>query len=144
MRESSNLHSIPVRPGQFSVMETDLKMNVLKLSLQVLICAALIAVPAFSETLQQSDSNPQAQTPVPTGTQTATVPAPSQSTQGSAPLRVMIGMRDIFSFERSGIDESGKVRGTFRATGEKPTFAERLATSGARLRPALFESKVEV
>jgi pilus assembly protein CpaF len=56
----------------------------------------------------------------------------------------MIGMRDIFSFERSGIDESGKVRGTFRATGEKPTFAERLATSGARLRPALFESKVEV
>jgi pilus assembly protein CpaC len=91
MRESSNLHSIPVRPGQFSVMETDLKMNVLKLSLQVLICAALIAVPAFSETLQQSDSNPQAQTPVPTGTQTATVPAPSQSTQGSAPLRVMVG-----------------------------------------------------
>jgi len=56
----------------------------------------------------------------------------------------MIGMRDIFSFERSGIDESGRVRGTFRATGEKPTFAERLATSGARLRPALFESKVEV
>jgi pilus assembly protein CpaF len=56
----------------------------------------------------------------------------------------MIGMRDIFSFDRSGIDESGKVRGTFRATGEKPTFAERLATSGARLRPALFESKVEV
>src|SRR6476469_2475491 len=29
----------------------------------------------------------------------------------------MIGMRDIFSFERSGIDESGKVRGMFRATG---------------------------
>ena len=56
----------------------------------------------------------------------------------------MIGMRDIFGFDRTGIDESGKVRGAFRATGEKPTFAERLATSGARLRPALFESKVEV
>jgi pilus assembly protein CpaC len=66
-------------------------MNVLKLSLQVFICAALIGVPAFSETLQQSDSNSQAQTPLPTGTQTATVPAPSQSTQGSAPLRVMVG-----------------------------------------------------
>jgi pilus assembly protein CpaF len=56
----------------------------------------------------------------------------------------MIGMQDIFGFERSGIDESGKVRGAFRATGEKPTFGERLAISGARLRPALFESKVEV
>jgi pilus assembly protein CpaF len=56
----------------------------------------------------------------------------------------MIGMRDIFGFERTGIDENGKVRGAFRATGEKPTFADRLATSGARLRPALFESKVEV
>jgi pilus assembly protein CpaF len=56
----------------------------------------------------------------------------------------MIGMQDIFGFERTGIDENGKVRGSFRATGEKPTFADRLATSGARLRPALFESKVEV
>ena len=56
----------------------------------------------------------------------------------------MIGMRDIFGFDRTGIDENGKVRGAFRATGEKPTFAERLAISGARLRPALFESKVEV
>jgi pilus assembly protein CpaF len=56
----------------------------------------------------------------------------------------LIGMQDIFGFERSGIDESGKVRGVFCATGEKPTFGERLAISGARLRPALFESKVEV
>jgi pilus assembly protein CpaF len=55
-----------------------------------------------------------------------------------------IGMHDIFVFERSGIDESGKVRGMFRATGIRPHFAERLATSGARLRPALFESKAEV
>ncbi len=55
-----------------------------------------------------------------------------------------IAMQDIFSFDRSGIDESGKVRGTFRATGVRPQFAERLAVSGARLRPALFESKAEV
>ena len=55
-----------------------------------------------------------------------------------------IGMQDIFTFDRSGIDESGKVRGMFRATGVRPHFAERLATSGARLRPALFESKTEV
>src|SRR5437879_5802522 len=55
-----------------------------------------------------------------------------------------IAMQDIFTFDRTGIDENGKVRGVFRATGIRPQFAERLATSGARLRPALFESKAEV
>jgi pilus assembly protein CpaF len=55
-----------------------------------------------------------------------------------------ITMQEIFVFERRGIDESGKVRGTFRATGVRPVFAERLATAGARLRPALFESKTEI
>jgi pilus assembly protein CpaF len=55
-----------------------------------------------------------------------------------------ISMQDIFVFERRGIDDSGKVRGTFRATGIRPAFAERLATAGARLRPALFESKTEI
>jgi pilus assembly protein CpaF len=55
-----------------------------------------------------------------------------------------IAMQDIFVFDRLGIDESGKVRGLFRATGIRPKFAERLATGGCRLRPALFESRVEV
>jgi pilus assembly protein CpaF len=55
-----------------------------------------------------------------------------------------INMQDIFIFDRSGIDENGRVRGTFRATGVRPHFADRLATSGARLRPALFESRSEV
>ena len=55
-----------------------------------------------------------------------------------------IAMHDIFTFERTAVDESGKVRGVFRATGIRPHFAERLATGGARLRPALFESKSEV
>ncbi len=55
-----------------------------------------------------------------------------------------IAMQDIFVFERRAIDENGKVRGTFRATGVRPAFADRLATSGVRLRPALFESKTEI
>ena len=55
-----------------------------------------------------------------------------------------IAMQDIFSFDRTGTDENGKVRGVFRATGTRPRFAERLATSGARFRPALFESSTEV
>jgi pilus assembly protein CpaF len=53
-------------------------------------------------------------------------------------------MQDIFTFERRAIDENGKVQGTFRATGVRPVFADRLATYGARLRPALFESRTEV
>jgi pilus assembly protein CpaF len=56
----------------------------------------------------------------------------------------MIAMQDIFVFERTGIDESGKVRGVFRSTGLAPHFAERLATAGCRLSPALFESRMEV
>jgi len=53
-------------------------------------------------------------------------------------------MQDIFVFERHGIDEAGKVRGTFKATGIRPKFADKLAIAGARLRPTLFESKVEI
>ncbi len=56
----------------------------------------------------------------------------------------MIILQDIFIFERSGVDESGKVRGVFRSTGVAPHFAERLATAGCRLSPALFESRMEV
>jgi pilus assembly protein CpaF len=56
----------------------------------------------------------------------------------------LVAMQNIFEFERTGIDEGGKVRGIFQATGIRPDFAERLATGGSRLRPALFESKTEV
>jgi pilus assembly protein CpaF len=56
----------------------------------------------------------------------------------------IVAMQDIFSFDRAGIDGNGKVRGTFRASGVKPKFTDRLATAGARLRASLFESKSEV
>jgi pilus assembly protein CpaF len=56
----------------------------------------------------------------------------------------MITLQDVFVFDRSGIDESGKVRGVFHSTGHPPHFAERLATAGCRLSPALFESRMEV
>jgi pilus assembly protein CpaF len=56
----------------------------------------------------------------------------------------IIALQDIFVFERTAIDESGKVRGVFRASGLRPRFADRLATGGCRLRPALFESRLEV
>src|SRR5450432_2354625 len=47
----------------------------------------------------------------------------------------VICMQDLFTFDRHGIDETGKVKGTFRASGIRPKFAERLATAGCRLRP---------
>jgi pilus assembly protein CpaF len=56
----------------------------------------------------------------------------------------VIGMQDIFVFERRAIDENGKVRGTFRATGIKPKFSERLQTGGFTLREALFDSRMEI
>jgi pilus assembly protein CpaF len=55
-----------------------------------------------------------------------------------------ITMQDIFVFERRAVDETGKVRGAFRATGIRPIFADRLATYGARIRPAIFESRTEI
>jgi len=56
----------------------------------------------------------------------------------------VITMQDIFVFERYGIDEGGRVRGVFKAMGIRPKFADKLATSGSRLRPALFESRMEI
>jgi len=55
-----------------------------------------------------------------------------------------IVLRDIFVFDRTGVDDGGRVHGMFQATGVVPKLADRLATSGCRLRPALFESRMEV
>ncbi|HEX3819573.1 MAG TPA: type II and III secretion system protein family protein [Candidatus Sulfotelmatobacter sp.] len=75
--------------GQFPHMESQLKMNVRKFSLGGLLLAAALVVPAWSEIAQQSDNGGQTQAP--TTTQTATLPPQSAQTQGSAPLRVMVG-----------------------------------------------------
>ena len=48
-------------------------------------------MPAYSEIMQQTDSGSQAQNQPPAGTPTANLPPQSQSVQGSAPLRVMVG-----------------------------------------------------
>ena len=50
----------------------------------------------------------------------------------------------IFVFEQRTIDEQGKVRGAFRATGIRPRFAARLATNGIRLAAELFRFEMEV
>ncbi len=49
----------------------------------------------------------------------------------------MTAMQEIFLFERTGVDNTGKVIGRFRTTGIRPRFAERLKQYGMQL-PALF------
>ncbi len=56
----------------------------------------------------------------------------------------IISLQDIFVFERRGMDENGRVRGAFTPSGIRPMFAERLAAAGYRLRPGLFETRMEV
>ncbi len=48
-----------------------------------------------------------------------------------------ITMQEIFLFERTGVDASGKVIGRFKTTGIRPRFAERLKQYGMQL-PAFF------
>jgi len=56
----------------------------------------------------------------------------------------IITLQDIFLFEKTGITESGKVLGRFRATGIRPKFYERLKQSGIALAPQLFQTVVEI
>jgi pilus assembly protein CpaF len=50
----------------------------------------------------------------------------------------IITTQDIFVFDRSGFDENKRVRGTFRPTGIRPKFTERLESFGIRLDPDTF------
>jgi pilus assembly protein CpaC len=77
--------------GQFPERETTLKMIVRKPLLGFSLFIIAFAVPVSAEVMQQADTSVQAPTPNPSATQTATIPAQSQATQGSAPLRVMVG-----------------------------------------------------
>ena len=56
----------------------------------------------------------------------------------------VITTQDIFTFEQRTIDEDGRVRGTFRATGTRPKFATRLARYGIELPPELFRFEMDV
>jgi len=56
----------------------------------------------------------------------------------------VVTTQDIFVFDQKNIDESGRVRGCFRATGIRPKFTNRLASNGIRLSPELFRFEQEV
>jgi pilus assembly protein CpaF len=51
----------------------------------------------------------------------------------------MITMQDLFVFEKSGLDEEGRVSGRFRATGIRPRCSDRIAACGIQLPTQMFE-----
>jgi pilus assembly protein CpaF len=51
----------------------------------------------------------------------------------------VITMQEIYVFEKTGVNESGKVMGHFRATGIRPKCAEKLITAGFKLSTEMFE-----
>jgi pilus assembly protein CpaF len=55
----------------------------------------------------------------------------------------IITLQDIL-FEKTGITESGKVVGRFRATGIRPKFYDRLKQSGIVLPTQMFQTVVEI
>ena len=56
----------------------------------------------------------------------------------------VITMQEIYSFEKVGVTQDGKVIGRFRATGIRPKCCERLKTSGIHLSPDMFDGVTEV
>jgi pilus assembly protein CpaF len=56
----------------------------------------------------------------------------------------VVTLQDIFLFEKTGITESGRVLGRFRATGIRPKFYDRFKASGINLPPHLFQTVVEI
>ncbi len=56
----------------------------------------------------------------------------------------VISMQEIFTFERKGIGQDGRVIGVFKPTRIRPRFLERLRVSGIILPPSLFERETLV
>lgn len=50
-----------------------------------------------------------------------------------------IVLQEVFTFEQTGLDPQGTVKGRFRATGVRPKFVERLQAAGITVHPKLFD-----
>ena len=55
-----------------------------------------------------------------------------------------VQMQELFTFERLGVTDAGKVQGRFRPTGVTPRILDRLRVSGIQLPHGVFEETVEV
>ena len=52
----------------------------------------------------------------------------------------VVTMQEIFKFEQTGMDQNGKVKGRFRATGIRPKFAEKFQAMGIQIPSELFDA----
>ncbi len=48
-------------------------------------------------------------------------------------------LKDIFVFKQTGVDKSGKVQGSFKATGHQPPLVAELAVQGIEIDPKIFK-----
>ena len=55
-----------------------------------------------------------------------------------------ITMQDIFVFDKTGVNESGRVTGRFRATGIRPKFYDRLKAAGLHVPASAFQTLVDI
>lgn len=55
-----------------------------------------------------------------------------------------VELQEIFTFERTGINDAGKVQGIFRGTGVRPKLLERLRVSGINLPDSIFAETLPV
>jgi pilus assembly protein CpaF len=56
----------------------------------------------------------------------------------------LVEMEDVFTFERTGISQRGRVLGKFRATGYRPACLDRLKAYGIHLSQSIFQEEHEV
>ena len=55
-----------------------------------------------------------------------------------------VELQEIFTFERKGVTDQGKVQGIFRGTGVRPKILERLRLSGITLPDSVFAETLSV
>jgi pilus assembly protein CpaF len=52
----------------------------------------------------------------------------------------VVTMQEIFKYEQTGVDQNGKVKGRFRATGIRPKFAEKFQAMDIPIPHELFDA----
>ena len=55
-----------------------------------------------------------------------------------------VKLQEVFTFERLGVTDAGKVQGRFRSTGVTPKVLERLRISGIQLPQSIFDEVLNV
>jgi pilus assembly protein CpaF len=56
----------------------------------------------------------------------------------------VVTTQDIFVFRQAGVDDEGRVRGSFQATGTRPKFVGRLKNQGIPVNPDSFRFRQDV